>query len=239
MRGLGTLINVGLILLGGCCGHLFGRKIGARMRQTLMTACGVAVIMLGVGGVMEKMLSLEDGALHAQGTIMMIVSLALGGFIGEWVDIDRRVERCGEWLREKSGSGGDAGFVHAFVTASCTVCIGAMAVVGAIEDGIRGDFSVLLAKGVIDAVIICVMTASMGRGCVFSALPVALFQGAITLVAALAGSFMPQSALDNLSYVGSALIFCVGLNLIREEKIRVANLLPAVVVAALMGALGF
>ena len=129
----------------------------------------------------------------------------------------------------------DASFVNAFVTASCTVCIGAMAVVGAIEDGIYGDYSVLLAKGILDAIIICIMSASQGRGCIFSAIPVALFQGSITIIAMFAGSFMSATALSNLSFVGSILIFCVGLNLIWAQQIRVANLLPSLIVAAVWG----
>ena len=165
----------------------------------------------------------------------MIASLALGAVVGELLDIEGWVERFGEWLKRKSNSGGDSGFVTSFVSASCTVCIGAMAVVGSIRDGTYGDFSILLAKGILDAIIICIMAASQGRGPVFSAIPVGIFQGVVTVVAVFAGSFMTEPALDRLSFVGSILIFCVGLNILREKKIRVANLLPALVVAALWG----
>ena len=236
MKGLGTVINVACIIAGGILGLLFGKRINERVRQTLMTACGVAVMFLGVGGAMEKMLSVSGtGTLSSGGSVMMIVSLALGAVIGELINIQGGVERFGEWLKQKTGSGGDNSFVGAFVSASCTVCIGAMAVVGAINDGIGGDYSVLLAKGLLDAIIICIMTASRGKGCIFSAIPVAAFQGLVTLAAVFAGSFMTQPALDNLSYVGSILIFCVGLNLLREKQIRVANLLPAIFIAAAWG----
>ena len=109
------------------------------------------------------------------------------------------------------------------VSASCTVCIGAMAVVGSIRDGVAGDHSVLVAKGVLDAIIICVMAASQGKGSIFSAVPVGLFQGAVTAIAFFAGPFFPQTALDRLSFVGSILIFCVGLNLLRRTQIRAKN----------------
>lgn len=110
-----------------------------------------------------------------------------------------------------------------------------MAVIGSINDGVSGDISVLLAKAILDAVIICVMTASQGKGCIFSAVPVAIFQGVITIIAVFVGGFMTDAALSNLSYVGNVLIFCVGLNLIREKQIRVANLLPSIVIAAVWG----
>ena len=125
--------------------------------------------------------------------------------------------------------------VMAFVSASCTVCIGAMAVIGSINDGVSGDCSVLIAKAILDAVIICVMTVSQGKGCIFSAVPVAIFQGVITIIAVFAGGFMTDLALSYLSYVGNVLIFCVGLNLIRKKQIRVANLLPSLVIAVAWG----
>ena len=235
MRGLGTIINVACIIVGGLAGLLFGSRIKARMQETLMAVAGVAVIFLGLGGALEYMLTIVDGKLSSGSSMLMIASLALGAVVGELLDIEGWVERFGEWLKRKSNSGGDSGFVTSFVSASCTVCIGAMAVVGSIRDGIYGDYSILLAKGILDAIIICIMAASQGRGPVFSAIPVGIFQGVVTVVAVFAGSFMTEPALDRLSFVGSILIFCVGLNILREKKIRVANLLPALVVAALWG----
>ena len=235
MRGLGTIINVACIIAGGLAGLLFGSRIKARMQETLMAVAGVAVVFLGLGGALEYMLTIVDGKLSSGSSMLMIASLALGAVLGELLDIEGWVERFGEWLKRKSNSGGDSGFVTSFVSASCTVCIGAMAVVGSIRDGIYGDYSILLAKGILDAIIICIMAASQGKGPVFSAIPVGIFQGVVTVVAIFAGSFMTEPALDRLSFVGSILIFCVGLNILREKKIRVANLLPALVVAALWG----
>ena len=124
--------------------------------------------------------------------------------------------------------------MNAFVTASLTVCIGAMAIVGSIQDGLTGDWSTLALKGALDALIVCVMTASMGRGCIFSALPVGVFQGSITLLARLIQPLMTAEALANLSLVGSILIFCVGVNLIWEKTFKTANMLPAVVFAVVL-----
>lgn len=235
MRGLGTVINVALLIFGGLCGLLFGKKLNERIKDTLLSVNAVAIMMLAVGGVMQNMLSLSDGKLSTGGTVMMIVSLTLGGLIGETININALVDKFGEWLKIKSHSTGDDSFVSAFVSASCTACIGAMAVIGSINDGVSGDCSVLIAKAILDAVIICVMTASQGKGCIFSAVPVAIFQGVITIIAVFVGGFMTDLALSYLSYVGNVLIFCVGLNLIRKKQIRVANLLPSLVIAVAWG----
>ena len=172
-----------------------------------------------------------DGTLHTQGTMMLIISLAAGAILGELLDLEDRMERFGAWLREKSGSQSDNSFINGFVTASLTVCIGAMAIVGAIQDGISGDHATLFAKAVLDFVIVMVMAASMGKGCMFSAIPVGILQGGVTLLAQLIRPVFTAQTLDNLSLTGSVLVFCVGLNLVWGKHIRVANLLPALIVS--------
>ena len=165
--------------------------------------------------------------------MLVVLCLALGTVLGEWIGIERGFERFGEWLKVKSGSSGDPQFVNAFVTASLTVCIGAMAIVGAIQDGISGDFSTLAVKAVLDLIIIAVMTSSLGKGCSFSAIPVFLFEGGVTLLARLVAPVMTEKAAAYLSLIGSVLIFCVGVNLVWGKKLRVANMLPAVLFAVI------
>lgn len=143
------------------------------------------------------------------------------------------MERLGEWLRDRFANGAEGGFVDAFVTASLTVCIGAMAIVGSIQDGILGDYTTLTIKGALDFIMVCAMTASMGRGAIFSALPVAVFQGTITIFARFIEPFMTEWALSNLSLAGSMLIFCAGVNLIWGKIFKTANLLPSVIIAVL------
>lgn len=237
MPGLGTIINVCCIVVGGLVGLVGKRFISQRLQNALLKACGLSVIFLGLGGALEKMLSVAtaaDGsvALSSGGTMMILVSLAAGSAIGEAIDLDARFEALGNWLREKTGSSGDAAFVDGFVTASLTVCIGAMAIVGSIQDGISGDYTTLALKGAIDAVCICAMAASMGKGVVFSALPVGVWQGLVTAASTLLQTVMTQAALDNLGLVGSILIFCVGVNLIWLRTFKPANMLPAVFIAA-------
>lgn len=231
MPGLGTIINVAAIAAGGMGGLLFGRKMEKRYQDTLMSTNAVCVLFLGIAGCMEQMLKITQNGLTSGGTMMMIGSFAIGALLGEWLNLDYHMEQFGEWLKRKTGNEKDAGFVDGFVTASLTVCVGAMAVVGSIRDGIYGDYSILAAKAVLDLIIVLVMTASMGKGCIFSAVPVGIFQGILTLLAALVEPLMTEQALSNLSLTGSMLIFCVGVNLLWGKKIRVANLLPAIFVA--------
>ena len=230
MHGLGTIVNVAAIVVGGLAGLLGERRIPERLQKTLMSAMGVSVLFVGVSGTLSQMLRAEGGALTVQGT-MMILSLAIGAVLGELLDLEDRMERFGAWLKVKTKSESDGGFIGAFVTASLTVCIGAMAIVGSIQDGILGDHATLFAKAVLDLVIIMVMTASMGKGCIFSAIPVGILQGSVTLLARLLQPVFTDAALSNLSLVGSVLVFCVGLNLVWGKKIRVANLLPSLIVS--------
>ena len=233
MFGLGTLINMAAILIGGLAGRLVGKAIPKRVQDTLYMVCGISTLFIGIGGCLQHMLVIENGALNTQGTMMMLMSLTVGALIGEWIDLEKRLERFGQWLKDKTGNSGDATFIDAFVTASLTVCIGAMAIVGAIQDGMEGDISVLAAKSALDLVIVCVMAASMGKGCIFSLIPVGILQGSITALSLVLKPIMTEAALGNLSYVGSVLIFCVGVNLVWGKKVKVANMLPAVVIAVI------
>ncbi len=231
MIGLGTLINMAGIIIGGLIGLAFGKLMSERYQDTMTKSCGVCTIFIGIGGAVEKMMTVTQGQLSSGGTMMIVASLSIGSLAGEWMNIEDKMERFGEWLKARTGNSGDRKFVDGFVTASLTVCIGAMAIVGSIQDGIFGDYSILAAKAVLDLIIIIVMTASLGKGCIFSAIPVTLFQGSITLLARLVEPLITEPALHNLSLVGSILIFCVGVNLVWGKKFKVANMLPAVVMA--------
>ena len=233
MVGLGTIINTLAILLGGVLGAMFGRFLSDSAQETLTKVCGVSTLFIALSGAMEGMLSVEEGVLVSSGSMLIVICLALGAVVGELLNIEGAFERFGQWLKFKSGNAKDPRFVNAFVTASLTVCIGAMAIVGSIQDGIAGDYSILATKAILDLIIIMVMSCSLGRGAVFSAIPVAMFQGSITALAGLVRPLMTDGALENLSLVGNVLIFCVGINLLWGKKIKVANLLPAIVFAVI------
>ncbi|HFR3653724.1 TPA: DUF554 domain-containing protein [Streptococcus suis] len=233
MFSLGTIINTVAIALAGVLGFWFGHLLKERHQSGLTVASGLAVLFLGISGSLEGLLTVVDGQLKSQNSMLLVLSLAFGTLIGEVLHIEGWFERLGVWLREKSGNSQDGQFLDAFLTASLTVCIGAMAILGAIQDGLTGDYRLLAVKSILDFIIILIMTSSLGKGAGFSAVPVFLFQGTITLLAHLIEPLMTDQALANLSFIGSALIFCVGVNIIWDKKIRVANMLPAIVIAVI------
>jgi len=239
LTGLGTIINCGAIIAGGIFGLLFGRFVKEAVQDSLTKVCGVCVLFIGIAGTLEGIFTVEGDKITSGSTMLIIACLAIGTLIGELLNIEHGFERFGEWLKSKTGNAKDARFVDAFVTASLTVSIGAMAIVGAIQDGIAGDYSILVTKAILDLIIIMIMTCAMGKGAMFSAIPVALLQGSVTLLASLLRPIMTDAALANLSTIGSILIFCVGVNLIWGKKLSVANMLPAVVIAVIAAFLPF
>lgn len=243
---MGAIINTVSIVAGGLIGIVVGRAFSEEQQDALTKACGISVLFIAIAGAMEGMLQIDGGQVHG-GTLdslqitglqitsgksmLVVLCLAIGTLIGELIGIEKFFVRFGEWLKVRTGNSGDATFVNAFVTASLTLCIGAMAIVGAIQDGVTGDYSTLAVKSVLDLIIVAVMTTSLGKGAAFSAIPILLFEGSITLLARLIAPVMTEMAVAYLSLIGSVLIFCVGLNLVFGQKLRVANMLPAVVLA--------
>ena len=233
MLGLGTIINSVSIIAGGLVGHFTGKLFRQEQQESLNKACGICVLFIAIAGAMEGMLDIQNLKITSGKSMLVVLCIAIGTVIGELLRIEKGFAQFGEWLKRKSGNGGDAGFVNAFVTASLTVSIGAMAIVGAIRDGLVGDYSTLAVKSVLDFIIIAVMISSMGKGCAFSAIPVLIFEGCITLLAHVISPIMTETAVSYLSLIGSVLIFCIGVNLVWGKKINVANMLPAVLFAIL------
>lgn len=240
MFATGTIMNAAAIFTGGLCGLLFGNKLEERFQDIMIIGCGVSTLFIGISGTLKEMICISpDGSVSMNGSMMAILCMVFGGLIGEFFRLEDRLEAFGEWLKKKTGSEGDHRFVEAFVTASLTVCIGAMAIVGSIQDGLVGDYSILMAKSILDFIIIIVFTASLGKGAMFSAIPVFLLQGSVTVLAKFMQPIMTETALSNLSLTGNILIFCVGVNLVWDKKIRVANLLPTIILAVLWTYLPF
>jgi hypothetical protein len=229
MRGTGTIVNVLAVLLGGTLGLFLKKGLEERYQQILMQALGLATIFIGVSGTLQRMFQITDNSLESGGTMLIIFSLVLGSILGEWIDLEDKMEIFGEWLKNKCGGKNDSQFVEGFVAASLTICIGAMAIVGALQDGMTGDASMLYAKAVLDGVILVVFASAYGKGAIFSALPVGIWQGGITLFAKALEPFFTDQIISDLSLVGNMLIFCVGVNLAFGKKFRVANMLPALI----------
>ena len=233
MIGIDTIVNAGAIVAGGLLGLTVGSLISRRVQATLVSGMAVGTMFIGAGATFSKMLiSASGGSFETRGALMLVMSLAAGAVAGELVDIDGRFERFGEWLKRVSRNEKDKSFLDGFVTASLTFCIGAMAILGALEDGLRGDPSLLYLKATMDGIFTIALTASLGKGVLFSAIPILIFEGSITLASSLLRPVMTSDVLDAISLVGGVLIFCVGWNILwNEKKIRVANLLPSLVVA--------
>ena len=233
MIGLGTLVNTAAVIVGGLLGMALKKGIAQRFEKILMQALGLATMFIGVGGVLQYMLVVENGAVSTRGTMLLIFSLVIGAVLGQLVDIEGKMEKLGIKLKSAVRVKDDRHFVEGFVNASLVICVGAMAIVGGVQDGISGDSSTLMVKAALDFAIVAVIAATYGVGVVFSALPLFLYQGAITLIAALFGSVISEPLIAELSFVGSALIFCVGVNLVREKTFKVANMLPALLIPIL------
>lgn len=230
MIGLGTIINTLAVIAGGIIGIFLKKGMKQKMQDTLMQACGISVIFIGISGALSKMLVWNNGKLETQGTMLLIFSLVIGTLIGEWIDIEDKMEKIGDKIKSAVKAQNDNRFVDGFVNVSLIICIGAMAIVGSIQDGISGDYSMLAAKAVLDFIIVMIFAATYGVGAVFSAVLIFLYQGGITLIAAVCGSFVSDMIISDLSYVGSVLIFCVGINVAFGKKVNVGNMLPALVI---------
>ncbi|MBQ9085696.1 MAG: DUF554 domain-containing protein [Clostridia bacterium] len=233
MRGLGTLVNVIAILLGSGLGMLCKGGMKEHFRDILTQGCGLATVLIGLSGAFEMIFTVEGNGLRAGKIMLIVMSLVLGGLLGEALNLEKGLNTVGEKLRRLVRAGGDHRFVDGFVTASLVVCVGAMAICGSLEDGLTGNHQTLFVKSVLDFVIVAVFASVYGIGVAFSALSVGVLQGGITLCAVLIAPFLSDPLIVNLSGVGSVLIFAVGLNLLFPGKFRVANLLPALLIPVL------
>ena len=230
MFGLGTVINTLAVVLGGLLGLALKNGIPKRFESILMQALGLATVFIGISGTLKYMLVVEGGVLATRGTMLLIFSLVIGCLLGQWLDIEAKMEILGTRLKTAVGRNNDSRFVEGFVTTSLIICVGAMAIVGAMEDGLSGDSSTLIAKAVLDFALVAILASAYGVGPIFSAIPIFVYQGSITVIAALFGAVIADGLIAQLSFVGSALIFCVGVNLVKEKTFRVANMLPALLI---------
>ena len=230
MFGLGTIINTIAVIVGGLIGMCLKNGLKKNIQDILMQACGVATIFIGAAGTLSKMFIIENNMVSVKGTMLLIFSLVLGGILGEMIHIEEKMDALGERIKRAVKAEKDNLFVEGFVNVSLIICVGAMAIVGSIQDGISGDYSLLMTKAVLDLVIVIVFASTYGMGAVFSAVPIFVYQGGITLIAAIGGSFLSDAIISDLSFIGNALIFCVGVNIAFGKKFRVGNMLPALIV---------
>ena len=241
MIGTGTLINVITVLVGGTVGILLGTRLPERMRETIMHGLGLLTTIIGI------QLSFETEQI-----LIVLASLLLGGIAGEWLRIEGRINQLGLWLERKTSRDNDrpapdetqdvfrAGasrFSHAFLTASLLFCVGPMTILGSIQDGLSGDYTLLAVKAVMDGFAALAFASTLGPGVLFSALTVLVYQGALTLGAGLASAVLSDPMVAEMTATGGALMLALGLGLLEIKRIRAGNLLPAIVVAPIIVAL--
>lgn len=232
MIGLGTLVNMAAIIAGASAGLIIKGRLQPRFQDTIMKALGLAVMFIGLSGALQGLLIIEENKLQSENIMLMVVSLAIGAFAGELIDIEAKLDSLGEKIKNSLRVKGEKGnnFVEGFVSSSLLFCIGAMAIIGSLNDGLSGDASILYAKGFIDGVVAIFFSSTLGLGVFFSILPLGIYQGAITLSAKFIEPYLNEQLISNVSFIGSVLIFGIGINMIFGKKIKCGNLLPAVLV---------
>ena len=244
----GTLVNVAAVVAGGVAGTLLGGRVPDRVRTALTDVLGVFVVVLGIADAMTAFGDVLGAALGRAAVLVVLGSLLVGGVAGELLDIEGRLERLGAWLRERTvrdatAAAGDAGgdararFIEGFVVTSLVITVGPLAVLGSLQDGLGGDWTLLAVKSLLDGPVALAFASVFGIGVAFAALPMGVWQGGLTLAAAAVGDVVSEPMVAALTATGGFLVVGIGLRLLELRQVRVANLLPAIVIAPLVVAL--
>ena len=222
----GTLINTAAVIAGGCIGLGVKKGLPEKIDHAVTQMLGLATCVIGMNGLLSTMLTADPatGAISSGGELLLLVSLAAGAVLGELLDIDGRLERLGGRVEKRLGA---SGFSRGFISASLLFCVGAMTIVGSLQDGLTGDYRVLLIKSSLDFIAAIVLGASLGMGVPFAALTVLFYQGALTLLAGALQNVLVGDLLNEICMVGYAVVICIGINFFGVVKIKTANLLPA------------
>jgi len=223
---MGTIANALAVIAGGLLGLAFKKGLPKSVEENIPKFVGTGVVIIGLNGILTSMLStnLETGRISSSGELVLVLSLAIGGIVGELLRIDDRINAGGMAIERKFGA---EGFAKGFVTASMLFCIGAMAIVGAIADGLSGDSSTLFVKSILDGITSVVFAATLGYGVLFSSVPILIYQGSISLCAGLLSGVLVGTLLDQICMVGYCIVLLIGTNMLGATKVKTSNLLPA------------
>ena len=236
MIGLGTIVNTAAVIVGSLLGLLLKRGISERIKTAVDTAIGLSCMVMGISGALAGLFRVDGVNITTTDTMIMIFSLIIGAVLGELINIDKGLNNAGDFLSKKLTKGSDTGgFAVGFANAAILFCVGAMAVVGSLEDGLLGNPSTLYAKSVLDFCMAIVFASAYGIGVMLSSVVVLLYQGGITLLASFVSPLLTDASILQMSLVGSVLIMCIGLNIMKVTKIKVANLLPATFIPIIWG----
>ena len=220
---IGTLVNAAAIIVGSLLGLLVRKGLPQRIKDALMAGMGLCVILIGL-----------KGALGTGSEMLVILSVVLGGIIGAGLKIEYHLDRLGQRIQNRFTSDGDSSLGKGFVTATLIFCVGAMAIVGSMDSGLRGDHSTLFAKSVLDGVMSIVLASTLGPGVMLSAMAILIYQGGIALLAQAVAPMLTERVITEMSAVGGLLIMGIGLNMIRKQHIPVGDLLPAIFLPLLL-----
>lgn len=235
ITGIGTIVNTLAVLGGGALGLFLKSGLKERFKEILMQALGLSTIFIGISGGLRGLLTISGDQLTTTNTLLMILCLVLGALVGEAINIDGAMNRLGAFIKRKVGAKDNENtFVQGFVSTTLIICTGAMAIVGSFQDALIGDPSMLFAKSALDAVLAAIFASALGIGVLFSAIPLFLYQGALTLMAGWIKPVLSDLMIFNLSFIGSLLIFLIGVNLLFDRRIRVGNFLPALLFAVFL-----
>ena len=229
--GIGTVVNCLLIIGGSLAGMLFGKKFPKRVSDIVMQASGLVVLFIGVSGLLAAVYTVQGDKLSGNYTLLIIICMIVGAIIGELLDIDGAMQRAGQWLERKLkalSKKENSRLAEGFCMTSILYCTGAMAIVGALNDALLADPTVLFSKGIIDGMCSIVFASTMGVGVLLSFLSVGIYQGLMTLLATLIQPLLTEAVIAQMSAIGSLIIIGISITLLEIKKIRIANLLPAI-----------
>lgn len=237
MPGIGTIVNTLAVIVGSTIGILAKKGLSEELQNAVMKTLGISTMFIGIGCTLQEMLVIgDDGRLSTNGIMLMIVSLVLGTIAGELLKIEDRLESIGDKMKKwKIFRSADSRFTEGFVTASLVICVGAMAIVGSLRDGFEGDPTMLYSKSILDFMSTMIFASTLGIGVLCSAIPMAIYQGSITALSGVIGTYLTDSIISGMSLVGSVMIFGVGINLFFGKQVKVGNMLPGLLIPVIYG----
>jgi len=221
---LGAIVNCAAVLAGGFLGLLIKKGISEKIGNNIMSGLALCVLYIGI-----------SGTLTGEKILVVILSVAIGALLGEWLDLDKRINQLGKKLEEKFNTNdNDMSISHAFVTSSLLFCVGAMAVVGSLQSGLSGNHETLFAKSLIDGISAIILASSMGIGVLFSGALVLIYEGGLTLCASILSPFLSTPVVNEINCVGSLIIIGLALNMLKITNLKIMNLLPAVFIPIIL-----
>ena len=223
------LVNALTVILGSIIGLIFKKVIKKETCDQVLKAMGIVVLIIGLVGVLENMITIENGHISSSGTLTLIMAIAVGTFIGEFLKLDKHMNDLGEKIEIKLNKGQIA---EGFITATLIYCVGSMSIIGSMESALGNPDTIYL-KSALDGITSIALASTLGIGVMLSSVSVIIYQGLLTLLFYLLGNFMPIDLIGSLSMVGYTMVAAIGLNFILKDKIKVANMLPSLVIALL------